>query len=98
MFPLRDNIPTLHFPLLTVLLIIVNVAVFAYEKSLPADVLPRYGDRGVVAVDGFEAFTAEWGFVPCELTNRCQNPDGALLPTAGEQCCVPVEVPSRPAV
>ena len=35
MFPLRDDVPTRFFPLMTILLIAGNVAVFIYELRLP---------------------------------------------------------------
>lgn len=35
MIPFRDNIPSRSFPVLTVLIILVNVLVFFYELSLP---------------------------------------------------------------
>lgn len=34
MIPLRDNIPSRRFPLITVVLIIANIAIFVYETSL----------------------------------------------------------------
>ena len=33
MFPLRDSIPSQHFPLVTVLLIITNVIIFVHTIS-----------------------------------------------------------------
>lgn len=38
MFPLRDDNPTHRFPVLTVLLIALNVGIFLYQLSLPAEV------------------------------------------------------------
>ncbi|MDZ4655566.1 MAG: rhomboid family intramembrane serine protease [Coriobacteriia bacterium] len=49
MIPLRDENPTRRFPLVTVALILLNVAVFAYENTL---------DSGAL-----QAFVAEWAFV-----------------------------------
>ena len=37
MFPLKDNIPTSRFPLVTVILIALNIAVFGYQLLLPDD-------------------------------------------------------------
>jgi membrane associated rhomboid family serine protease len=34
MIPLRDNIPSRHFPWVTATLIAINVAVFIYELQL----------------------------------------------------------------
>ena len=41
MFPIRDTTPNERFPLITVLLIAANVAVFAYELALPPAELER---------------------------------------------------------
>ena len=51
MFPLRDNIPTRHFPLVNYLLIIFNIAIFIKEVQLS-----RFGL--------FEPFIYHYGFVP----------------------------------
>lgn len=40
MIPLRDNIPSRRAPVMTVLLIAVNVGVFLYELSVPPNRLP----------------------------------------------------------
>lgn len=53
MFPFKDNIPTERFPVVTILLIAVNVAVFIYELSLGP------------AVDGF---ITSYGMTPYEIT------------------------------
>jgi membrane associated rhomboid family serine protease len=37
LIPLKDNIPTDRFPVLTVLFIVINIAVFAWQLSLPSD-------------------------------------------------------------
>jgi membrane associated rhomboid family serine protease len=89
-FPLKDNIPTLRFPIVTVLLIVINFAVFAYEITRP-DLRVPTADGQVVVVPGFDEFTTEWGFVPCELTDGCK--DGDLLPVGGG---LAYEVPSEP--
>jgi membrane associated rhomboid family serine protease len=72
--PLYDNVPTRRRPILTVALIVVNLAVFVWSQHAPDQVLQASG--GVRAqVPGFTAVTAEYGFVPCELTTSC--PHGA---------------------
>lgn len=46
MLPLKDNIPTFRFPIVTVALIAINILVFIYEYSLGANLdnfLNRYG-------------------------------------------------------
>ena len=73
MIPLHDNVPTRRRPVLTVALILVNVAVFLWSQNAPTQVLRS--NAGRVPVDGFTAVTAEYGFVPCELTSRCRHGD-----------------------
>jgi membrane associated rhomboid family serine protease len=43
MLPLRDNVPTRTFPLVTVALIVVNVAVFLWETAKLDERVIRYG-------------------------------------------------------
>jgi membrane associated rhomboid family serine protease len=72
MIPLHDSVPTRRRPILTIALIVANLAVFVWSQNASSQVL--VSNRGPVSVDGFTAVTAEYGFVPCELTMRC--PDG----------------------
>ncbi len=49
MIPFRDNIASRHYPLMTLMVILANVAVFFYELSLPAKNLQEFIFlRGVV--------------------------------------------------
>ena len=73
MIPLYDNVPTRRRPVLTIALIAVNLAVFIWSQNAPTQVLQS--NRGPVPIDGFTAVTAEYGFVPCELTMRCPAGD-----------------------
>ncbi|PYM63480.1 MAG: rhomboid family intramembrane serine protease [Candidatus Rokuibacteriota bacterium] len=63
MFPLKDDVPSRSFPLVTVALIVVNVLVYLYEAALGFD--PIRGARL------YEAFVLEFGLVPCRLTASC---------------------------
>lgn len=65
MLPLRDRMPTRHVPLVTLLLIGVNVAVFFYEL-MQGDTLDRF------------FYTA--GLVPCLVTAQCEPLPFALPP------------------
>jgi membrane associated rhomboid family serine protease len=58
--PLKDNVPTRHFPLLTVGLIAANVAVF---------VLYQDAGRG----PGFFASVNELAYQPCEVEGSCRQ-------------------------
>jgi membrane associated rhomboid family serine protease len=69
-FPLKDDVPTQSFPLITVGLIAINVLVYAYEFALgfPAD-----GSRAATlrAERAYEALVFEFGLIPCRLTDAC---------------------------
>jgi membrane associated rhomboid family serine protease len=75
--PLHDNIPTRSRPVVTIALILINVAVFLVQLSAPVQQL-RTRAGNVVPVDGFSAVTAEYGFVPCEITNSCPLGDDTV--------------------
>lgn len=54
MLPLKDNIPTERFPIVTLILIGINVLVFLYESSLG---------------QGVDRFLATYGMTPYEITH-----------------------------
>ncbi|HZP36838.1 MAG TPA: rhomboid family intramembrane serine protease [Methylomirabilota bacterium] len=64
MFPLKDDNPSATAPLVTVLLIVLNVLVFVYQISLSVG-----GPEGARAA---QAFIEEFGLVPCRLTGACR--------------------------
>jgi membrane associated rhomboid family serine protease len=66
--PLKDNIPTSRFPILTVILIAINVAVFAWQLSFPSDKAstPALAEIGVSERD---ENSIEYGAVPYRLTH-----------------------------
>ena len=69
MFPLRDTIPSMRFPAVTIGLIVVNALVFLYELG----VSPR----------GLDAVFYQWGIVPCSFTGKCSarlRTPGGFLP------------------
>jgi membrane associated rhomboid family serine protease len=76
MIPLHDSVPTRRWPILTVALIVVNLAVFIWSQGASTQVLQS--NPGPVPIDGFTAVTAEYGFVPCELTMRCAEGDDTV--------------------
>jgi membrane associated rhomboid family serine protease len=53
--PLKDNVPTRIFPVVTVGLIAANVLVYLWEISKP----------------GLEAHVDEWGYYPCAVEGPC---------------------------
>ena len=64
MIPLKDNLPTDRFPVLTVLFIVLNVAVFIWQTQFPTD---RELDQiGFTSVD---QSALEYGAIPYRVTH-----------------------------
>src|SRR5438045_4769092 len=55
--PLRDNVPTRTFPIVTVGLIAANVLVYLWESS----------------GKGLDAHITEWGYYPCAVQGPCEG-------------------------
>jgi hypothetical protein len=60
MLPLKDDVPSRTFPVVTVLLIAANVAAFIYQMSLGFE--PGEGPSRAAM-----AFISEFGAVPCRI-------------------------------
>ncbi|RPI30588.1 MAG: rhomboid family intramembrane serine protease [Actinomycetota bacterium] len=68
MIPLHDDNPTRRFPLVTLVLIALNLAVFVFQLTLPRS--------GLTA----EGFFLRAGLVPYEIVNRVDVPPDGLVP------------------
>lgn len=68
MIPFRDNIPSRRYPIVTVLIIVVNTLVFVYQLFLPPKAL--------------ETFIFHYGIVPARLELTAQYPLAVLRVTA----------------
>jgi membrane associated rhomboid family serine protease len=66
--PLHDDNPTRRFPLVTLVLIALNLAVFVFQLTLP---------RSGLTVEGF---FLRAGLVPYEIVNRVDVPPDGLVP------------------
>ena len=77
MIPLRDNIPSRRFPVITVLLILANVLVFLFELSL--------GRRGL------PSFFYEFAVIPVRYTHGLAITPGGGLQETRE--LLPLEAP-----
>ena len=68
MLPLKDNVPTARFPIVTVVLILINVAAFVWELTLPTDQAstPAFEAAGVSERD---QALLEYGAIPYRLTH-----------------------------
>ncbi len=69
MLPLKDNVPTLRFPILTVLLIAVNVAVFAWELTLSQQSGSAPGAAGELGASEYDKEVIELGAIPYRVTH-----------------------------
>jgi membrane associated rhomboid family serine protease len=68
--PLKDDVPTQSFPLVTVTLIAVNVLVYLYEFLL--GMAP--GGHPAVRAEAqraYQAFVFEFGLIPCRIGDSC---------------------------
>jgi membrane associated rhomboid family serine protease len=82
LLPLKDNIPTRTFPIVTVVIILINVLVyFGLEKG-------GFGDVGN------QKFVAHYSFIPYELSHpdklcglRARSTDGVPVQSAGAPLC-----------
>ena len=68
MIPLKDDIPTDRFPILTLVLIVLNVGVFAWQTQYPTD--PRLDRTGLTSID---QSAIEYGAIPYRLTHPAQG-------------------------
>jgi membrane associated rhomboid family serine protease len=67
LFPLKDNIPTERVPIVTIALILANVAIYFLVQ--------RGGWEITSATSGDWSLAGE-AAIPCDLTNRCAPPPG----------------------
>jgi len=65
MLPLRDVNPTRNFPIMTIILIAINVLVFIYELILGPQV---------------EGFVQSWAIIPYEITHGVDLPPASIQP------------------
>jgi membrane associated rhomboid family serine protease len=67
LLPLKDNIPTLRFPVVTVVLIVLNAAVFVWQLS--------YSDSKLAGgpFSNLDQSTLEYGAIPYKLTHPAKD-------------------------
>ncbi len=71
MIPLHDNVPTRRRPVVTIALIVINIAVFVFEVYGPVQHLQTTRGK-VFPVENQTAITSAYGFVPCEVQSVCR--------------------------
>ena len=67
MFPLKDNIPTDRFPVVTVGLILANIVIYFLLQD---------GGWEITSNDTGEWPVGEYALVPCDITAECEAPAG----------------------
>jgi membrane associated rhomboid family serine protease len=65
LIPLKDNLPTSRFPILTVLLIVLNVGFFVWQTQFPDD--PALARAGLTS--GIDQSAVEFGAIPYRITH-----------------------------
>ena len=68
MLPLKDNIPTARFPIVTVAFIAINVIAFIWQLNFPTD--ERLDQAGFGAID---QSALEYGAIPDRITNPSED-------------------------
>ena len=64
MFPLKDNLPTQRFPILTLLLIVLNVGGFIWQTQFEVD-----GELSQAGLGSIDASALEYGAIPHRITH-----------------------------
>jgi len=82
--PLRDANRPQRRPWITWSLIAINVVIFVFSLARNDTTFPAYSDAAErVPVNGFDAVTWQYGFMPCELGDACERPDRGEVYPAG---------------
>ena len=73
MLPLKDNIPTARFPIVTVVIIAINLLFFIWQISFPTE--PDLDEAGFAAID---QSALEYGAMPYRITHPSESGDCAV--------------------
>ena len=73
MFPLKDNLPTSRFPVVTVVLIAINVAFMLLQWTFPSD--PQLDAIGLGEID---QSALEYGAIPYRITHPDETEDCSI--------------------
>ena len=84
MIPLKDNVPTASFPLVTILLIAANLAFFGWQLSFSgSEESPELQRAGIVGLSERDQASLEYGATPYRLLHPGE--DCAIGVPAGQQ-------------
>jgi membrane associated rhomboid family serine protease len=73
--PLKDDLPTSRFPVITVAIIVINVAVFIWQWTYPTD--PELS-QPAINLGSIDQSALEYGAVPYKITNPNERRDCAI--------------------
>ncbi len=79
MIPLKDNIPTDRFPVITVALIAINIAVFIWQLGFPTD--PKLEQIGFKEID---QSALEYGAIPYRITHPDASKEDCAIGATGD--------------
>lgn len=86
MIPLKDNVPSVSFPLITILLIVANVAFFGWQLTFSAsEESPELQRAGIAGLSERDQASLEYGAIPYRLLHP------------GEDCAIGVPPGQRSA-
>ncbi len=94
MFPLKDNIPTSRFPVVTFALIVLNLAVFVWQLSLSGEPGSASGElAGVTGVSARDSAAIELGAIPYRITHPSGDCALVAAPATGASGIFCAETP-----
>jgi rhomboid family protein len=73
LIPLKDNVPTVRFPVITVAIIVINVAFFIWQWTYPTS--PELSSLGLKSID---QSSLEYGAMPYRITHPGEGGDCAI--------------------
>ena len=73
MIPLKDNIPTERFPVVTVALIVINVLFFAWQWTFPTE-----QELSQIGIDEISQSSLSYGAIPYRITHPGEKEDCSI--------------------
>lgn len=99
MVPLKDDLPTHCFPVLTLAIIVINTLVWLMGFQM-AQIQAPAGHPNML-IGKHDVWVYEYGTIPCELFNQCTNQPGKIVLgapgfMADNPPTVQIDVPDQP--
>jgi membrane associated rhomboid family serine protease len=84
LIPLKDNIPTLRFPIVTVLLIVVNIGFFAWQLTFSSD-RNENSDLRALGITDADLNAIEYGAIPYRILHWGEECGVGAVPREGKR-------------